>query len=64
LAVEVVVGGGGDEPGSQFGEVDALELVVVVEVADVVDDPCRLVGEGVSGEGGDPGSSGVVGRVG
>ena len=62
--MEVVVGGGCDDPGSDFGHVTGPELVVVVEVADVVDDPGGLVGEGVVGEGSDSGSSGVVDRAG
>ena len=61
--MDVEVGGGGDDPGSEFGGVGICEEVVVVEVADVVDDPGGLGGEGVVGEGGDPGGAGVVGRV-
>ena len=53
-----------DDPGSKFGDVTAVELVVVVEVAHEVDDPDGLGGEGIVGEGGDPGSACVVDRVG
>ena len=49
-----------NDPGSQLDNVMACELVVVVEVADVVDDPGGLGVEGVVGEGGDPGSARFV----
>ena len=60
LAVDVEVGGRSDDPGSELGGVGGCELVMVMEVADVVDDPAGLGGEGVVGEGGDPGGTGFV----
>ena len=64
MAVKVTVCCGLDDSGSQLDDVGGCELVVVVEVADVLDDPGGLGGEDVGGEGGDPGSAGVVDRVG
>jgi len=63
--VDIEVGGGGDDdPGREFGDVGTCEeQAVVMEVADVVDDPVGLGGEGVVGGGGDPGGAGVVDRV-
>ena len=62
--MEVVVGCGCDDPCGEFDGVGACELVVVVEVADVVDDPGGLGGEHVVGEGSNPCSASVVDRVG
>ena len=48
------MGCGCDDPGSEFGDAGVGELVVVVKVTDVVDDPRRLVGEGIDGDGAFP----------
>lgn len=40
-----------DDPGSEFGDVTAVELVVVVAVTYEVDDPGRLGSERVGGRG-------------
>ena len=60
VAVAVLVGGGVGDPGSKIGDVTGIELAFLVEVGDLVDDPRRLVRERAVGEGGDPGSAGVV----
>jgi hypothetical protein len=57
------VGGGGDDSGSELGGVGARQQVVVVESAEMLDDPGWWVGEGVMGEGGDPDGPGFVDRT-
>ena len=56
--------GGVGDAGSQIRYVTRVELALLMEVADLVDEPPRLVREGVVGEGGDPGSASVVDWVG
>ena len=57
-----------DDPDRQLDEVDTCELVVVAQVKYMVNDSGGLNGENIVGEGSnpgsDPGSAGVVDRVG
>ena len=63
VAMTVLVSHRTRDLGSEVVNVTRAELVVLVQCADAVDDPARLVHEGVVNEGGDPGSSGVVERA-
>ena len=51
VVVLVEVDSGVRYPGGEVGESGGAQLAVVVELAHVVDDPCRRLGEHVVGDG-------------